>query len=61
VVDGVTVEHDSEGPSRAVLACRFDDGSRLWANSTDAVVMNTIETQETVGMTGTVRAGLFSF
>ena len=61
VVDGVTVEHDSEGPVRAVLACRFDDGSRLWANSTDVAVMTAIETKETVGTNGTVSAGQFSF
>ncbi len=61
VIDGATVEHDGGGPARAVLACRFDDGSRLWANSAEIAVMNAIETDETVGGTGLVRAGHFSF
>jgi acetyl-CoA C-acetyltransferase len=61
VIDGATVEHDSRGPARAVLACRFDDGSRTWANSAELAVMDAIETEETVGGAGSVRAGLFSF
>lgn len=61
VVDGVTVEHGPEGPLRAVLACRFEDGARTWANSIDAAVMQAIETEETVGAAGSVSAGQFSF
>lgn len=61
VIDGATVEHDGRGPARAVLACRFDKGSRLWANSNDMAVIDAIQTEETVGRTGSVRAGKFSF
>ncbi len=60
-IDGVTVEHDRSGPTRAVMVCRFDDGARIWANSDDPAVMTAIETEETVGATGTVSAGRFSW
>lgn len=48
-IDGVTVAFDREGPEQAIVACRFDDGSRSWANSNDPAVMDAFMTEEWVG------------
>lgn len=61
VIDGITVEYDHEGPSRAVAICRFVDGrGRLWANSDDPEVLRAAVTEELVGATVSVADGIFS-
>lgn len=60
-IDGITVEHDRTGPHRAVAICRFDDGSRLWATSTDTDVFQAAMTRELVGTPVRVADGEFSF
>lgn len=49
VIDGATVEFTRDGPDRAVAACRFDDGTRTWAVSREAAVMEAIMGHECVG------------
>ena len=56
-IDGVTVEYSHVGPERAIAICRFDDGSRLWANSTDTSVMDSFVSVECVGRRGEVSDG----
>ncbi len=48
-IDGVTVSFDRDGPEKAIVACRFDDGSRTWANSDDPEVMAAFMADEWVG------------
>ena len=61
VVDGVTVEYSADGPERAVLIVRFDDGARCWANSAEPQVTAELTTTECVGAAGFVEAGTFRF
>ena len=57
-IEGLTVEFDHAGPTRAVAVCRLDGGGgRLWANSTDADVMNAAITRELVGASAVVVNG----
>ena len=58
IIDGVTVEYSHAGPERAVAVCRFDDGARVWANSTDTSVMEAFVSGECVGRRAEVRGGL---
>ncbi len=60
-IDGVTVEYGHDGPERAVLIVRFDDGSRMWANSYDHETMAEFTRSECVGASGHVRGAIFSF
>ncbi|MEM8704880.1 MAG: hypothetical protein AAGE98_00370 [Actinomycetota bacterium] len=61
VIDGITVEYEHDGPSRAVAICRFEDGSgRLWATSSDPDVLDAAVTKELVGTPVTVADGVFS-
>ena len=61
VVEGITVEYDRDGASRAVAICRMDDGTgRLWATSTDPTVLEDAVTTEMVGAAVQVAAGEFS-
>ncbi len=48
-IDGLTVTFDHDGPVHAVAICRFDDGSRTWANSDDPDLMTAFMTEEWVG------------
>jgi acetyl-CoA C-acetyltransferase len=48
-IDGITVTFSHEGPIHAVAICRFDDGSRTWANSDDPDLMQAVMTEEWVG------------
>lgn len=57
VILGATVEFGHDGPSRAVAIVEFDDGSRTWANSTDAALMAAITEREMVGAPVAVAAG----
>lgn len=59
-IDGITIEYDHDGPQRAVALCRLLDGTRLWANSTDATVFEAAITRELVGTTAQLTAGSFS-
>lgn len=58
-IEGVTVEFDHAGPTRAVAVCRLDGGGRLWANSADADVMNAAISRELVGTSAVVSEGEF--
>lgn len=61
VIEGITVEYDHDGPTRAVAICRFEDGSgRLWANSSDPAVLTDATTVELVGTSVHVEAGTFT-
>ena len=60
VIDGVTVAHDREGPRHALALCRFDDGTRAWALSSDPTVMAAIESEEWVGRTARVDGAVLS-
>jgi len=57
IIDGVTVEYSHAGPERAVAVCRFDDGARTWANSTDTSVMEAFVSRECVGRRAEVSGG----
>ncbi len=57
VLDGVTVEYDRDGPTRAVAICRLGSGSRLWASSSEHAVMHAFIPRECVGQAGEVRNG----
>lgn len=57
VLDGVTVEFDRSGPTRAVALVRFDDGARTWANSEESELMARFVEEEMVGRRVTVDAG----
>lgn len=60
-VDGITVEYDHSGPSRAVALCRFLDGEgRMWATSSDPEVFVAATTRELVGVTVQIAEGQFS-
>ena len=59
-LDGITIEYDRTGPQRAVAICRFPDGGRLWANSTDPEVLDAAIERELVGASVRVEAGIFS-
>ena len=61
IIDGITVEYDHDGATRAVALCRMVNGSgRLWANSTDAATLDAAVTTEMVGTQVTVSDGVFS-
>ncbi|MEO0494057.1 MAG: hypothetical protein AAF081_11635, partial [Actinomycetota bacterium] len=61
VIDGITVEYDRDGPTRAVAICRFVDGrGRLWATSTDPTILDAATREEMVGADVTVVDGVFS-
>ena len=59
-LDGVTVEYDHEGPTRAVGLVRFADGTRTWATSTDPSLMRACTESEYVGKPIEVTSGTFS-
>jgi acetyl-CoA C-acetyltransferase len=56
-LDGVTVEYDRDGPTRAIAIVRFDDGSRAWAVSNEPELMCTFVEEESVGRRVMVDAG----
>ena len=61
VIDGITVEYERSGPTRAVAICRFVDGrGRLWANSSDPAILHAAVTEELVGTSVSVVGGEFS-
>lgn len=60
VVDGITVEYDRSGPSRAIALVRYDDGARGWTNSDDLALMKSATEVEWVGRTVRVVDGRFS-
>ncbi|MDG1877215.1 MAG: hypothetical protein P8I99_07355 [Acidimicrobiales bacterium] len=61
-IEGLTVEFDHAGPSRAVAVCRLHSGEgRLWVTSTDATVMDAAITRELVGAPAVIAAGEFRF
>lgn len=59
-IEGITVEFDRHGPTRAVALCRLDGGGRLWANATDPDVLTAATSRELVGAPARVAAGEFS-
>lgn len=60
VIDGITVEFDRHGPTRAIALVRFEDGSRGWANADDAELMRSITETEWVGRTVAIANGHFA-
>ncbi len=60
VIDGFTVEHTSDGPVRAIAACRLDDGTRAWAQSPDPDLMSDFMNGEPVGWHGHIDDGRLS-
>ena len=60
IIDGITVEFDRNGPTRAIALVRFDDGSRGWANADDAELMRSIVETEWVGRVVDVFDGHFT-
>ena len=60
VIDGITVEHDRNGPQRAVAICRVESGERLWATSSDPAVLDAAMTRELVGATVQIADGELS-
>lgn len=59
-LDGVTVEYEREGPTRAIGLVRFANGARTWATSTDPSLMRTCTEVECVGKPIEVASGTFS-
>jgi acetyl-CoA C-acetyltransferase len=60
VIDGITVEYERSGPTRAVAICRLVDGrGRLWANSSDPAILHAAVTEELVGTSVSVAGGEF--
>lgn len=59
ILDGITVEYDHHGPTRAIGLVRFANGSRTWSTSTDRDLMQTCTEIECVGKTVEVIAGTF--
>lgn len=57
-IEGITVEFEKTGPSRAIAIVRFDNGSRGWANSTEPGLLQLATTRELVGEAVEIEAGL---
>lgn len=60
VVDGITVDYDAAGATRAIALVRFEDGSRTWVNSTDVEVMRSVTEIEWVGRRVMVAGGVLA-
>ena len=60
-LEGVTVEYDHHGPSRAIAITRFEDGTRSWAIGDDPALMRSFVEEESVGRTVLVSTGVMTF
>ena len=56
-VEGVTVEYEHGGPTRAIAIVGYDDGQRSWATSTNRDLMEDCISRECVGRRVMVDAG----
>jgi acetyl-CoA C-acetyltransferase len=57
-VETYTVTFDRDGNAeRGILACRTGDGTRAWANTTDADTLKLLCSEEGIGRTGSLAAG----
>ena len=54
--------HGRDGQaSHAVVVARHTDNARVWSKATEPAVLETFEIAETIGLTGHIRDGQFSF
>ena len=61
-VESYTVVHGRDGQaSHAVVVARHTDNARVWSKATEPAVLETFEIAETIGLTGHIRDGQFSF
>ena len=61
-VESYTVMYGADGPLRAHVACRLDDGRRTWANTLDPDVLDAMPKEEFCGQRGRVDgAGTIAF
>ncbi len=58
VIEAVTVQHGRDGAERAIAGVRLDSGERAWVNSSEATVMELLQTEESVGRSARVEAGV---
>lgn len=59
-IESYTVMYDADGPSVAHVACRNDDGERVWVNSDDPELMQAMTTSEFCGRTAKIENDVLS-